>query len=245
MRRTSEKPLECTPLAGSPSSVSPGLHRARAATRRVRPRRPQSRPGHNGRRHTCRASRPSRRRPARSRTGGTPRRCRRSRHELHRLDGQFTAGESSPGRTAVRHPGRPGRSRTWRPGRCRPGRASPLSMATISLVPTPSVQDTSTGSVNPAAFKSNKRAKAAQTAHYARRAGWPRRAGFIASTKRIAGLDIHAGVAIRHQSGRSFLPARHARNTRLDRVEWRHGKPGARHQPVIGRQPPEAVRVHA
>ena len=68
-------------------------------------------------------------------------------------------------------------------------------MAILSLVPTPSVAATSTGSLNPAALRSNSPPKPPRSASApGRRVA--RAAGRDARDQRLAGVDIHAGVFI-------------------------------------------------
>ena len=144
--RTSEKPFECTPLEARPSTTSPGftpgpgqdlrlLHRADGKTGEV-VFACRVHAGHLG------GLAADQRATARARSRG---RCRRSPPPPFRR--RACRRRSSPGRTAARRPAPARRSRSWPPGRCRPCRACSIRRPACSLVPTPSVPLTSTGSL--------------------------------------------------------------------------------------------------
>ena len=80
----------------------------------------------------------------------------------------------------------------------------PVSMAILSLVPTPSLAATRIGSLKPARFRSNKRAEAAEVdigSRTARGAG-QRLDGL---DQGVAGIDVDAGLAVGY--GRAVVAA--------------------------------------
>ena len=128
---------------------------ARSAPGRARPRRRRSRPGRN---------RPRAYMPGISAVS-PPISAQPAWRQPSAIDGDHALGDrrcracrsrNNRGRTAARRPARSDRWRTSRRGRCRPRHAGRCSIASFSLVPTPSFAATSSGSTNPAAFRSKK-----------------------------------------------------------------------------------------
>ena len=80
----------------------------------------------------------------------------------------------------------------------------PVSMAILSLVPTPSLAATRIGSLKPAALEVEQRAEAAEVGVGARP---PRRPGqrLDGLDQGVAGIDVDAGIAV--GDGRAVVPA--------------------------------------